>query len=580
MLIFRRSCALQPPDQDSTIASINPIIHPQAQFPPMTVDPSLSEENYSATLEAAAGSARVETVRIARAASIISLGNIASRVLGLIRETVTSHLFGAGAVVDAFGLATIIPTMLYDLLIGGMINSSLVPVFSEYASDRKEDLWRLVSVLLTLTVLVMSVFIILVELFAPQVALLLLSSQRSAANLELAANLLRITVPAVLFLSLSGVLSGLLYALKRFSYPAFTAAVFNAGIILVTLLFHRQLGIAAMALGLLFGAVAQVALQLPGLRDAGLKFTFAFRSTGLKRVTALYTPIALGLIVDILVGRIFLYNLAARSGEGGISWMRYATYLIQLPQGLVAIAVSFATLPTLTSYAVGEVGGDPAQRESFRATLAQGLKLVTVLIIPATVGLFLLAHPTIELLFEGGAFTPLDTDMTAMALRLYLLGLPFAALDLLLVFAFYARQNTLTPSLIGVATVLASLAVAFALHPVIGLFSVMVAESFKLLLHAAIAAYILRRQIGGLRQYGVLRTIGLSLIGASGMGFATYGLLMLVETVLPIGPLREVLAVAVPGMLGAGVYLGLIALLRVEEMHLLIGAIRRRFGNH
>jgi putative peptidoglycan lipid II flippase len=458
----------------------------------MTIDPTLQEDIPLSPLELAAAQAPAETARIARAASIISLGNVASRLLGLVRETMTSHYFGAGGVVDAFSVASIIPTMLYDLLIGGMVNSSLVPVFSDYAAHRREDLWRLVSALLGLTVMVMTIFIIIVEIFAPQIALLLLNERATDPEVvALAANLLRITVPAVLFLSLSGVLSGLLYALRRFSYPAFTAAVFNAGMVIMTFLLHEQLGITAMAVGLLIGAIAQVLLQLPGLRDAKLRLTLTSNSAGLRRVALLYTPIALGLVVD-MIGRPILYNLASSTGTGALSWMRYATYLIQLPQGLVATAVSFAILPTLTTYASVEARGDDSQREAFRSTLAQGLKLVAVLIIPATVGLFLLARPVVALIFGHGSFTASDTDITARALQFYLLGLPFAALDLLLVFSFYARQNTLIPSLIGAGSVIASLIVAFALLPTLGLYSIMLAESFKLLLHMAISAYILR----------------------------------------------------------------------------------------
>jgi putative peptidoglycan lipid II flippase len=341
------------------------------------------------------------TAGLARAAGVISLGNIASRVLGLARETVKADFFGAGGAVDAFNVAAVVPTMLYDLLVGGMVSSALVPVFSEYdAQERREALWGLVSILLSMTVVVLAVAIVLLELFAPQVAFLMSSGSEPEVLAE-AARLLRVTGPALLFLSLSGLLSGLLYALKRFSYPAMTAAAFNAAIVAVTLLVGRQWGIVAMALGLLLGAIVQVALQLPGLRDARLRFRFDWRHPGLRRIGVLYAPIVLGLMLDVLVSRTISYNLASRTGEGGISWMNYATTLIQFPHGLVATAVSIAILPTLSSHAAVENGGDNGP---FRATLAQGLRLVIVLIVPATIGLLVLTTPTIALLFEHGDF--------------------------------------------------------------------------------------------------------------------------------------------------------------------------------
>lgn len=516
------------------------------------------------------------TGSIARAASIIALGNVTSRVLGLLRETVKSHFFGAGSVVDAYGVATVVPVMLYDLLIGGMVNGALVPVFSTYAARDRAGLWRLAAVLLNLTVVILAAAILLIEVFAAPIAALLLSG-RTAETLALAVRLMRVTVPAVLFLGLSGVLSGLLYALKRFTLPAFTAAVFNAGIVLITLLFHRQMGIMAMALGLLVGAAAQVILQAPGLRDSGLRLQLAFTHPGLRRVVMLYLPSLIPLAVDILISRPISYALASQTGEGGVSWMIYATNLTQLPQGLVATAVSLAVLPTLSAHAAAERLG--SSDGAFRQTLARGLRLVVILIIPACVGLIVLAQPVVALLYEHGDFMPLDTVMTVWALRFYLLGLPFAAVDLLLVFAFYARQDTLTPALIGVGTIIAYLLLAAGLLPTWGLFSLMIADSFKHLLHTLLSALLLGRRIGGWRGLGIARALALVGAASAAMGLAAYGSLLGIGALFPQGSgLAEVLAVVLPALVGAGVYVGLAALLGLGELRLLWETLRRRLA--
>ncbi len=517
-----------------------------------------------------------EASHIARAASVIALGNITSRVLGLARETVKSHFFGAGSAVDAYGVATIVPVMLYDLLIGGMVNGALVPVFSAYVTHNRRDLWGLANALLNLTVVLLAAAVLVIDLLAAPIATLLLSGH-SAATLALAVRLMRVTVPAVLFLSLSGVLSALLYALRRFTLPAFTAAVFNAGIVVVTLLLHRQLGIGAMALGLLIGATAQVILQLPGLRGTGFRYDLRLMHPGLYQVARLYAPSLIPLAVDVLISRPVSYALASQAGEGSISWMIYATNLTQLPQGLVATAISLAVLPTLSAHAANERLG--RQEDAFRRTLAQGLRLVTVLIIPASVGLFILARPVVALLYEHGDFLALDTAMTAWALRFYLLGLPFAALDLLLVFAFYARQDTVTPALIGVGTILAYLLLAAGLLPTWGLFALMIADSFKHLLHTLISALILGRRIAGWGGLSIPRTAGIVALASAVMGLATYGSLRGVEVLFPSSSvLGEVLAVAVPGLLGASVYTGLAALCGLGELRLLWASLRRRFA--
>lgn len=505
---------------------------------------------------------------------MIALGNITSRVLGLARETVKSHLFGAGGAVDAYSVATIVPVMLYDLLIGGMVNGALVPVFSAYVAHNRRDLWGLFNAVLNLTVVLLAAAVLVIELFAAPIATLLLSGH-GAATLALAIRLMRITVPAVLFLSLSGVLSALLYALRRFTLPAFTAAVFNAGIVAVTLLLHQQMDISAMALGLLIGAAAQVILQLPGLHGTGFRYGLRLVHPGLRQVARLYAPSLIPLAVDVLISRPVSYALASQAGEGSISWMIYATNLTQLPQGLVATAISLAVLPTLSAHAANERLGQ--QEGAFRRTLAQGLRLVAVLIVPASVGLFVLAQPVVALLYEHGDFLPLDTAMTAWALRFYLLGLPFAALDLLLVFAFYARQDTVTPALIGVGTILAYLLLAAGLLPTWGLFGLMIADSFKHLLHTLISALILGRRIAGWGRLGIPRTVGVVALASAAMGLAAYGSLRVVEVLLPSGgALSEVLAVAVPGLLGASLYVGLAALFGLSELRLLWASLRRR----
>src|SRR5262245_19959009 len=209
-----------------------------------------------------------------QAALLIAVGNIASRLFGLVRETVIAHLFGATGLVSAFRVAQIIPTMLYDLLVGGMISSALVPLFSEQAESDRHQLWRLASLILTMTTIGIGIIVLIVELAAPQVAYLM-ASGFDPELLAVTTGLIRITTPAVLFLSLAGIITVLLYALKRFTWPAFTATVFNVTIVVLALVGTLGFGwgIETLALGLLLGAMLQVLLQLPGLRDAQFRFT-------------------------------------------------------------------------------------------------------------------------------------------------------------------------------------------------------------------------------------------------------------------------------------------------------------------
>ena len=157
--------------------------------------------------------------------------------------------------------------------------------------------WRLVSLMLSLAAVALSLVVLILEIFAPQMAWLL-GGGFEASLLAETARLMRLTVPAVIFLSLSGITTGLLYALKRFTYPAFTAAIFNASIVVGAILLADRLGIASVALGLLVGAVFQVVVQVPGLRDMRFTFSLALSHPGLRRVLILYLPIVAGLVIS------------------------------------------------------------------------------------------------------------------------------------------------------------------------------------------------------------------------------------------------------------------------------------------
>ncbi len=507
---------------------------------------------------------------IARAASVIALGNVVSRVLGLARETVIADLFGATGLVSAYRLASIVPTMLYDLLVGGMVSSALVPVFSDYAaSERREELWRVASLMLSLAAVALSIASLILELLAPQVAWLL----GGGFDTELLAEtvrLMRITVPAVIFLSLSGITTGLLYALKRFAYPAFTVAVFNTSIVLISLLLARRLGIASVALGLLIGAALQVIMQTPGLRDMRFTFSLNLSHPGLRRIMRLYLPIILGLAISqiqVAIDR----NLASRTGSRSIAWMQNATTLIQFPHGLVAVAISLAVLPSLSGFSARD------NWAGYKRTLVSGLRMILVLIFPATVGLFLLATPIVALIFQHGEFKAYDTTWTALALRYYLLGLIFASIDWPLNYAFYARQDTMTPALVGVVSVVVYLTVALALIRPLGMIGLVLADSAKHTSHALTMLALLYRRLGDLRGGRLIATTSKTILASAVMGAIVWLARDWIKAAMGMSTfVGELSVVAGAGGTGFAIYVICLSLLGVEEVTLLYRTLRRK----
>ena len=546
--------------------------------------------------EAAAAERQAETnAGVARATGVLALGNIASRVLGLAREIALTNLFGATGAVAALKVATAVPTAFYDLLIGGHVNSAIIPVLSEIVTiEGRDALWRVVSVLVSLVSVGLALLVLLLELFAPQVVLVAGGAGFSPQMQALATDLLRLTAPALLFMSLFAVLSGTLYALRVFTWPAFAGAAFNASIVLLMIFFSpppamtavvRGLsvewvvgrpahGISIVAIGWLVGSLVQLALQFPGMKGARLRLTLHWRHPALRQIALLYAPVMFSLVMDTLIIRPFSYTLAGQTGENSISYMAYATTLIQFPHGLVATAISIAILPTLARQ--GSVANTDGSR-AFQDTLGLGLRLATTLILPATVGLFVLATPIVTLLFQHGAFLASDTPITVQALQLYLLGLPFAAVDLLLVYAFYARQDTLTPAIIGLISLVLYMVVAVLLLPRLGLFSLMVADSTKHVAHALLSGILLRRRLSGFAGQRLLLTLGKTLLAALLMGVAAWFATPIIFRLFPSGSLFDELAVVgLSGALSVAVFMAVAALLRIEELAWMVGMLRRR----
>lgn len=516
---------------------------------------------------------------IARAATITSIGNLSSRIFGLILVTVKSFYFGNGQAASAFELAATVPTQFYDLLVGGMLSSALVPTFSALADgeNKRADLHafgQLLGALISLATVLLSALVVVLALFAVPIGAFI--SGGSNQDPVVVAALLRLTIPAILFLNVSGIVTGALFARRKFGYTAFTATLFNIVAIACMVLFQAQLGVMSLALGLLMGSLAQLLVQLPGLHGVPIKLSLNWRTPGVTKIVRLFLPVAGGLVfAQIAVTVSFI--LASQISESGPATMRYAAQVIQFPLGMIVTAVSAAILPSLSS----------SSGDDFKATLAQGLRLVWVLIVPASVGLYVLATPVIALLFQHGAFTAESTAYTASALRAAVPGLVFAAIDTPLIYAFYAQRDTRTPTLIGLTSTAFYLLLVGALSLLaqngarpFTLDDLILANSLKTGMDAALMGFFLWGKIGGLDGFGI-GSLALKVIGASAlMGSAVWLMMMRLMSRFDLNALGGDFVVVVGSTLaGAAVY-GLCAwLLRVQELAVIPALLRRRMGD-
>jgi putative peptidoglycan lipid II flippase len=506
---------------------------------------------------------------IAAAAALIALGNVASRVMGQARESVIAAVFGADPAVSAYRVASAVPTQLYDLLVAGMITAALVPVLSGLAERDRAALWRTASSVFNLTLLLLASLAGMAALAAPSIAGWL--APGFADDPALVATLVRLIrwmLLAVLLMGLAGLCTALLQAQRRFLLPAFSSAVFNVGIVAGALLLAPSFGITALAIGMLLGAAAQVALQLPGLRGLRYRPALDLADPGLRLILRLYWPVAIGTSFS-LVGTLVDRRLATLTGAQSAAYMGYATTLIQFALGLIAAAISLAALPTLSRQ-----DDDPA---AFRQTLNASLKSVLLLILPATALLTALAGPTVTLLFRHGAFNAEDARVTTLALLVYLPSLAAAAIDQPLIFAFYARRRTLLPNLVQGLAVACYLVVALSTWRMLGMYGLILGNVAQWVAHALIMLWLSQRVLGALDGRGLAVELGKGLLASAGCGLAA------LAVAWPLGLLGAGKGVALlqllaGGALGALVYGALCTWLGVELWGNFVAALRRRLA--
>lgn len=379
-----------------------------------------------------------------------------SRVLGYLRDMVLAVSFGAGAHTDAFFVAFKIPNFFRRLFAEGAFSQAFVPVFAEYREKHgkvalRDLLDHTAGALLTALTLVTLIGVLaapwLIWVFAPGLA-------QADGRQDLAAQMLRITFPYLMFISLTAMAAGILNSIGRFAVPAVTPVFLNIALIFAALWAAPMFAepVVALAWGVFVAGVLQLAFQIPFLMRAGLLPRPRFRRAhaGVRKILRLMLPAILGtsvVQVNLLVDTIIASFLVA----GSISWLYFGDRFVELPLALFGIAIATVILPRLS----GEHAR--ADQAAYGRTLDWAVRLSLLVALPAAAGLIVLSVPILATLIQYSAFTEHDTRMAAMALAAYSLGLPAFILIKVLVPGFFARQDAKTPVKIAVIAMLANM---------------------------------------------------------------------------------------------------------------------------
>jgi putative peptidoglycan lipid II flippase len=386
-----------------------------------------------------------------KAAGLIGLAVMCSRLLGLLREQIFAALFGGGMAMDAFTAAFRIPNLLRDLFAEGALSMAFVTTFSKtIARGGDEDAWRLANKVATMTALLLGVLCIAGMVFSPELVALL-APGFDPDKAALTAQLTRIMFPFILLVSIAALVMGMLNAKNRFGMPAMASSFFNIGSIVggvgLGYWIDPHFGTRAL-IGLAFATVIggglQLAVQLPSLARLGYRFRpdIHWRDPGVKAILLLMGPAVIAASttqINVLVNSMFASTL----GDGAIFALAIAFRLMQLPLGLFGVALGTVTLPLLSRLVVA------GKTQEFRSELARAIRWALLLTLPSMVGLMMLAEPIISVLYQHGKFNADQAAGAAGALRFYAIGLGGYAALKVLVNAFYALDRRKTPMLVS-----------------------------------------------------------------------------------------------------------------------------------
>lgn len=502
-----------------------------------------------------------------------------SRILGFVRDMLLATVLGTGMAADAFVAAFRFPNLFRRLFAEGAFNAAFIPLFSGALEKMGDDEARaMAGRIISWLIVFLTIITILAEIFMPYVLTPFVPGfLNDPEKFELAVLLTRICFPYLACMSLMAAYGAILNGLGKFLAAAFAPVLLNIVLVIIlaalVLMTPENEEVAAIwvAVGTLIGGVAQLVLVTWAVRSTGFlpRFTLPRLSADVRRFWLLALPaIATGGITQI---NIFIGTIIASGAAGAMSYLYYADRLYQLPLGIIGIAIGVVLLPEMARHL-------KAGRDTEAATaMQQSLQFAMLLSLPAAAGLMALSEPIISLLFERGAFTALATTQTAIALVAFSFGLPAFVLIKVFQPGFFAREDTMTPTIFAGISVVINVGLSLALFPAFTHLGIAIATSVSAWVNALLLVITLARRghfrlsEEGRRQQALIIVISVSLAGL--LWIANHNL----DAVLRGADGLLLQALSLLGLVGAGAifYFALIHVTGAQHLGQLVRSLRR-----
>ncbi|HEY7630352.1 MAG TPA: murein biosynthesis integral membrane protein MurJ [Thermoleophilaceae bacterium] len=515
---------------------------------------------------------------IVRNTAFFSFATALSRIAGLAREVVAASKFGVTGPMSAFTIAYQVPNVLRALFAEGPLQAGFVPVFTELLErGKKREAFHVASVLFWLICLVMGALTAIFVLVAPLVMPLFAPGFHDNPELKnLTVHLAQIVFLSVPLLGLSGLIVGMLYAFDHFAAPALAPLAWNIVVIGcligLTPVFPEGKRIYAYAIGILGGTIVQFLLPIPWLRGRGgsITFTLDWRNENVRRVLKLMLPvtIALGIVsLNLLVDSLFATFVSSEAPAA----IDRAFRLSQLPQGLFSVAIATVIFPTLARHAVrGEL-------DDLRHTMANAIRQICLLLIPAALLLIVLSVPTTRLVYQRGEFTPEATHLVSHALVWWAVTLPFEGMTLLYSRTFFSLQRTWIMIAFAFTNLGVNAAVAAALYGPFGISGVVLGTVAGTAAMTFFQMYVLRHDLGGIEGRATASAVARMLAAGAALSGSAWLVWHTLDSALGRSLVAQIISLGAGIAVGLAVYTGGVLLLKVPEAGQISRLVKGRF---
>lgn len=507
-------------------------------------------------------SAKPSGAGVARAAGLTIALVLLSRVTGVLRDIALAREFGQHGDVSAFRAAFGVPDLIALVIAGGAVSSVFIPIFTQYWNEKREDeAWKVFGSIVSLVAVLVAALVIGMEIGVVPLTQWL-NPKFDAKDIALTASVTKILLPVQWFLMVGSLLMGTLYARKRFLIPGVGPILYNVGQIVGCVAFGAKYGIAAVAWGALFGALAgSILLPLWELSRTGTQWRLGLnlRHPGVIKMGQLMIPVILGQTLSQLNMWVTTRFLPA---DSRIAALTNAYNLTQAPIGIFAQAFAIVLLPTISLYAAQK--NWPAYREA----LSDGVRRVLFLTVPASVFMSVLAAPLIRLIYAHGKFTEADVPIAANALVCYSLATFAWSVSSILYRGFHGLQETKTPIYITTPMLFLFIAIAYTytkMYPG-GYMGLALGTSFCGLVSTVLFFIFLQKRIGGLDMRGIVISGVKITASALAAGAAAYFAEKALDPHLPQGTIGAALDIVLIGGAACVLYAVFCYVLRVQEL--------------